>query len=272
MGSQISDLRRQTFLSNDSTPTTRIQHPEQGGLAVVQVVRRMTGGSQSRLVQCDDGKLYVLKMHPNPQGPNVLANEALGSVLMDGLGFLVPRFRPVTINLRALKLFPDLAMETTKGTTYPACGLHFGSEFLGDPEHTLFDLLPREYISRIKNKAQLLPVQLFDLWANHRDFRQCVYRRRRGTGTYEAFFIDHGHLFGGPTWSELDSPSRAARSIHLQQFVTADPRRQRCLTFLTLRLPPFFTVPSLRFRATGTMGKSLCCTPACYVALRPLEP
>ena len=59
-------------------------------LTVTTVIRTQKGGSQSRLVTCDDGKLYVLKMHPNPQGPNVLANEAIGSILLRGLGFLRP--------------------------------------------------------------------------------------------------------------------------------------------------------------------------------------
>ena len=78
-------------------------------LTVTSVVRTQKGGSQSRLVTCDDGKLYVLKMHPNPQGPNVLANEALGSILLGGLGFFAPRWRRGTINLKTIRLFPDLA-------------------------------------------------------------------------------------------------------------------------------------------------------------------
>jgi hypothetical protein len=236
MGPPISVSRRQTSLFNDSPPTSRGWHPEQG-LTVTTVIRRMSGGSQSRLIQCDDGKLYVLKMHPNPQGPNVLANEALGSILMHDLGFLVPRCTPVTINLKALSLFPELAMATPGGTTYPACGLHFGSEFLGGPGETLYDLLPRGYSNRIKNGTQLFPLYIFDLWANHQDDRQCVYRRDRGTGTYESFFIDNGHLFGGPAWSELDSPPRVGCSDYPQPRVIGDPRVERCLTFFKLRLP-----------------------------------
>lgn len=234
MGSTISISRQQKVLFD---PTYRTWHAEQRGLTVTTVVRGMSGGSQSRLIQCDDGKLYVLKMYPNPQGPNVLANEALGSILMRGLGFLVPRCRPVTINLKVLSLFPQLAMETPEGTTYPACGLHFGSEFLGSPEQTIYDLLPRGYNARIKNAAQLFPLYLFDLWASQQDDRQCVYRRDRSTGNYEAFFIDNGHLFGGPAWSKLGSPSRAAYPDHLQPLVTGDPRIERCLTFFMLRLP-----------------------------------
>jgi hypothetical protein len=84
----------------------------------------------------------VLKMHLNPQGPNVLANEALGSILLSGLGFLAPRWRPVTIDLRTVQFFPGLAMETDENeTTFPACGTHFGSEYLGGSEYDLYEFM-----------------------------------------------------------------------------------------------------------------------------------
>ena len=90
----------------------RIDQALRGVLAVTTVVKKQPGGSQSRLVRCDDGKLYVLKMTPNPQGPNVLANEVLGSILMRGLGLPAPPWKPVAINLKTLRLFPELAMQT----------------------------------------------------------------------------------------------------------------------------------------------------------------
>jgi hypothetical protein len=100
-------------------------------LTVTTVLKKLTGGTESRLVQCDDGKLYVLKMHPNPQGPNVLANEALGSMLMHGLEIFAPRWRSATIDLRTVRLFPDLVMHTYKAESIFPCGIHFGSEYLG---------------------------------------------------------------------------------------------------------------------------------------------
>jgi hypothetical protein len=166
----------------------------------------------------------------------VLANEALGSILMHGLRFLVPRCRPVTINLKVLSLFPQLAMERPAGTTYPACGLHFGSEFIGGPEQTAY-LLPRGYSNRIKNAAQLFPLYLFDLWANQQDDRQCVYRRDRGTGTYEAFFIDMTIFLVAPRGRNWIAYRGAGCPDYLQPLVIGDPRIERCLTFFTLRLP-----------------------------------
>ena len=177
--------------------------------SVISVARKLTGGSQSRLILCNDRKMYVLKMHPNPQGPNVLANEALGSMLLKGLGFPVPRWRPITIDLQTLCVFPELTMEA-KGTRLPpACGIHFGVEYVGGPQYHLLDIIPRSY--RVRNVEQVAGVHLFDLWANHHDHRQFVYRRGvKQKGDYEALIIDNGHLFGGPDWSD-----ETARSLNL---------------------------------------------------------
>src|SRR5258708_26704521 len=67
--------------------------------SVIHVVKRQRGGSQNRLVLFDDGKLYVLKMHPNPPGNKFLANETLGANLFRRFRFLLPASRPITINL-----------------------------------------------------------------------------------------------------------------------------------------------------------------------------
>jgi hypothetical protein len=215
--------------------TPSIVSTEQPGPCVVQVVKKQKGGSQSRLVLCDDGKLYVLKMHPNPQGDNVLANEALGAILLSALGFLVPPWRPITINLKTLPSFPELIMETAAGTKLPACGVHFGSEYLGGP-YPLFDLIPESY--QIRNDEQLAAIQLFDLLANHHDHRQCVYRRIMMNEPFEAVFIDNGHLFGGPSWSD-----DCERSVRLWSRLTQERRgtesstMERYLTLFETRIP-----------------------------------
>ena len=204
--------------------------------SVVLVARKQTGGSQSRLVLCDDRKLYVLKMHPNPQGPNVLANEALGSMLLGGLGFSVPPWCPITINLNTLPLFPELTMETVDGSSPPACGVHFGSEYLGGPQYDLFDLIPECY--RIRNSEQVAAIRLFDLWANHHDHRQCVYRRPKRTGDYEAVFIDNGHLFGGPDWSVETAISDKLWSRYNHRRPTSELLAvERWLTAFEARIP-----------------------------------
>jgi hypothetical protein len=217
--------------------TPSIGSTEPPKLSVVLVAKKQKGGSQSRLVLCDDGKLYVMKMHPNPQGPNVLANEALGSILLSGLGFRIPRWRPITIDLKTLPFFPELTMETTDGTTLPACGTHFGSEYLGGPQYDLFDVIPESY--RIRNDEQVAAINLFDLWANHHDHRQCVYRRGiETTKLFEAVFIDNGHLFGGPSWSHDCERSVRLWSHFIQKRRGTDSSiMQSYLTLFETRIP-----------------------------------
>jgi hypothetical protein len=216
--------------------------------SVVMVARKQKGGSQSRLVLCDDRKLYVLKTHPNPQGPNVLANEALGSILLSGLGFTVPAWRPITISLQALHCFPELTMETANGFILPACGVHFGSEYVGGPQYDLFDLIPESY--RIRNSEQVAAISLFDLWANHHDNRQCVYRRPKKTGDYEALFIDNGHLFGGPEWSDDTGLSLKLWTRYLRTLpVPAKLAMQRWMTMFET------TIPGLLHEATAVIPR-----------------
>jgi hypothetical protein len=208
---------------------------------VVTVIGKRRGGSHSRLVLCDDGNLYVLKMHPNPQGPNVLANEALGSYLMRGLGFAVPDWHPITINLKTLSLFDELAMEWTNGRVYPAIGVHFGSRYVGARDGAPMDYLPESYRHKIVNAEQFAGVNLFDYWADHRDGRQCVYRRVRGTGGYEAFFIDNGHLFGGPRWSStkaLQLPARLREREHVEAWLSLLEQRSPTLLAEAVRQIP----------------------------------
>lgn len=216
--------------------TPSIGSTEPPGPCVVQVVKKLKGGSQSRLVRCDDGKVYVLKMHPNPQGNNVLANEALGAILLSALGFLVPAWRPITINLKALRLFPELIMESTDGTKLPACGLHFGSEYLGGAQYDLFDFIPEGY--RIRNSGQVAAINLFDLWANHHDDRQWMYRRIKNQGLYDAICIDNGHLFGGPGWSDKAEMSLKLWSRYFQRpLVSECVDMERWLNVFEARIP-----------------------------------
>jgi hypothetical protein len=212
--------------------------PRESLLTVTGVIRAPRGGSQSRLVMCNDGKLYVLKMHPNPQGPNMLANEALGSILLRGLGFLAPRWRQVTINLKTIRLFPDLAMcAADGGITLPDCGVHFGSEYLGGPLYHLFDFMPRSRSHTLRSTSQLLPIYLFDVWASHQDERQCVYQKLRDAALYDTFFIDNGHLFGGPAWREVAGHARTAYSKCVQPIMIEDPRIEQCVKVFEDSIP-----------------------------------
>jgi len=177
-------------------------------------------------------------MNPNPQGPNVLANEALGSILIRGLGLLAPPWKPITIDLKAVRFFPELMMQTSaQESTFPTCGIHFGSEYLGGPQYDLYSFMPKSYMHKLKSTAQFVAIYLFDIWASHQDERQCLYQRTRDTSFYDTFFIDNGHLFGGPGWSEIAGHSRSGCSENVEAPLIGDPRIEQWLRVFEDRIP-----------------------------------
>jgi hypothetical protein len=96
-------------------------------LSAVRYIRKMRGGSQAILVLCDDGHHYVIKMAGNLQGPNVLANELLGSVIANAVGLPVAPCRLIYLSDDFVDGEPGTWFETPTGRCRPVAGLHFGS-------------------------------------------------------------------------------------------------------------------------------------------------
>ncbi len=189
---------------------------EQKRIVVEAVIRTMRGGSQSNLVRCDDGKLYVLKLSNNPQGPNVLANEFLGSYLLNALGLSCPTTREILVSDDMLADRPSLAFETRSHVLLPQGGIHCGSEFLGTTGYQIYDWIPPSRHCTVINPHEFFTIYVFDIWTSHQDQRQCIYRQEEENGSIQAFFIDNGHLFGGPSWASLNKP---CRSLAIRQVV-----------------------------------------------------
>ena len=93
----------------------------------------MKGGSQAILVQCDDNRFYVVKMAGNPQGPNVVANEFLGSVIAGAVGLPVAESMLIHLSDHFIDSEPDIWFELPSGKKRPDSGLHFGSLLVGQP-------------------------------------------------------------------------------------------------------------------------------------------
>jgi hypothetical protein len=189
-------------------------------LSANKYIRKMKGGSQSILVQCDDDRFYVVKMAGNPQGPNVMANEFLGSVIAGAVGLPVAESMAIHLTNHFIDSDPDIWFELPAGTKRPDAGLHFGSLLVGQPSGPL---RPSEYISpsridSIANRDAFLGMYILDVWANHQDNRQAVLLRR-SDDAQEAFFIDHGHMFGGPDWNFRERPGAA---FHLETSIYSE--------------------------------------------------
>jgi len=72
----------------------------------VEYIRKLRGGSQPALIKCSDGNFYVVKFLNNPQGPNVLFNEVLGTEIFRLAGLPVPMWRVIHVSRRFFSRFP----------------------------------------------------------------------------------------------------------------------------------------------------------------------
>jgi hypothetical protein len=159
--------------------------------------QRLRRGSQPVLVAADDGLLYLAKFIDNPQGPNVLFNECAGSELYQACGLACPSWKPLLLTESFIDHHPDCWMETPQGRLRPAPGLCFGSRYLDGGGTHVYDFLPGDSFKRVRNRASFWLAWLVDACAEHSDSRQAVFVENADR-SIDAFFVDHGHLFGGP--------------------------------------------------------------------------
>jgi hypothetical protein len=164
---------------------------------VTHFVRNLRGGSQPILARASDGLLYVVKFANNLQGPNLLFNECAGSELYRACGLPVPEWRPLEVSDSFLDKNPDCWLQTPEGCLRPAAGLCFGSRFLGGSGKRLFEILSGSMLKRVRNQTSFWLAWLIDVCAEHVDNRQAIFVED-AEGWLDAYFVDHGHFFGGP--------------------------------------------------------------------------
>ena len=164
---------------------------------VVRYIRNLRGGSQPILAQASDGLLYVVKFTNNLQGPNLSFNESIGSELYRACGLAGPSWSPLLVTDEFLDQNQDCWMQTPEGRLRPDSGLCFGSRFLGGDGIRLLEILPGISFKRVRNHKSFWLAWLIDICAEHADNRQAIFLED-GAGRLDAFFVDHGHLFGGP--------------------------------------------------------------------------
>lgn len=162
-----------------------------------QFIRNLRGGSQPILALASDGLSYVVKFSNNLQGPNLPFNESMGSEVYRACGLAVPSWKPLMVSERFVGSNPDCWMQTPEGSLRPASGLCFGSLFLGEGGKRLLEILPVASFQRVRNRNSFWLAWLIDICAAHADNRQAVFVQDVDSWL-DAFFIDHGHLFGGP--------------------------------------------------------------------------
>jgi hypothetical protein len=187
------------------SPGVKMSVFKRGLVFAARYIRNLRGGSQPILVEATDGLIYVVKFTNNLQGANLPFNESAGSELYSALGLACPAWRPIFISDTFLDRNPECWIHNPDGSLLrPATGLTFGSRFLGGGMTRLLEILPETSFKRVTNRESFWLAWLIDICAMHADNRQTIFVES-AKGEVKAYFVDHGHLFGGPNGREQKS-------------------------------------------------------------------
>jgi hypothetical protein len=183
------------------------------------LIRKMRGGAQAHLIECDDGGFYVVKFTNNPQHRRILANEWLACAFLRYLQIHVPDTAVVELTPQFIEDNPEIYLSIGSRRECVPAGQHFGSKMAVHPERVaVYDFLPDKLLEKVENRVDFLGTLVFDKWVSNADSRQAVFFRARAktwtplkgeaparTGFF-AQMIDHGFAFNGPHWEFQDSP------------------------------------------------------------------
>lgn len=184
-----------------------------------RLIRKMRGGAQAHLMECDDGRFYVVKFVNNPQHRRVLVNEWIGAEFLRYLQISGPRTAIVNVTGEFLESNPEVHFQLGSRHAPVNPGWHFGSEYPGNPAKlAVYDFVPDMLLGKVVNLADFLGVLVFDKWIGNADARQSIFFRARVSEWIPAYgdesarlgfvaqMMDHGFILGGPQWSFSESP------------------------------------------------------------------
>ena len=184
-----------------------------------RLIRKMRGGAQAHLIECDDGHFYVVKFRNNPQHPRILVNEWIAAVFLRYLQIATPETAIVNVPADFLAANPDIYIQLGSRRIAIEPGWHFGSRYPGDPSKIMvYDFVPDLLLEKVVNLNEFLGVLVFDKWIGNADARQSIFFRARlqewrpDSGDHPlrvgfvAHMMDHGYVFDGPHWTFPDSP------------------------------------------------------------------
>jgi len=144
------------------------------------LIRKMRGGAQAHLIECDDGGYYVVKFTNNPQHRRILINEWLACAFLRYLQIHVPETAVVELTPEFIADTPELYLSIGSRREPVSAGQHFGSKMAVHPERVaVYDFLPDKLLYKIENRADFLGTLVFDKWASNADSRQAVFFRAK---------------------------------------------------------------------------------------------
>jgi hypothetical protein len=144
--------------------------------AVTHFIRKMGGSSQPFLAVASDGKRYVVK-YAQASCANFLFNECFGSNLYSLFGLRCPPWKPLIVTEEFLDQNTACWIEKNEKTR-PLAGLCFGSQFLGDSETEIYQILPGSWFKKIDHPFDFWRAWFLDICAEHYDTRQALFHER----------------------------------------------------------------------------------------------
>ena len=121
----------------------------------------------------------------------------MGTELYRFFGLDVPPWKPLLVTKEFIQRSLSPCAGEEEECWMPEPGLAFGSRFLGGPGVQLLEILPGNSFRRVCNREGFWLAWLIDVCASHMDNRQAAFLEFPDRHLW-AYFLDHGHLFGGP--------------------------------------------------------------------------
>src|ERR1700691_2055050 len=135
-----------------------------------RLIRKMRGGAQAHLLECDNGDFYVVKFRNNPQHRRILINEWVASVFLNYLQISGPPAAIVNLSVEFLESNPEVHIQLDTRNLGVEPGWHFGSRYPGDPAKVMvYDFIPDLLLDKVANLNEFLGVFVFDKWIGNAD-------------------------------------------------------------------------------------------------------
>jgi hypothetical protein len=152
-----------------------------------RLIRKMRGGAQAHLLECDDGRFYVVKFRNNPQHRRILVNEWLASAFLNYLQISTPETAIVDLPADFLASNPGIHIQLGSRHQPIEPGWHFGSRYPGDPAKVIvYDFIPDLLLDKVVNRNEFLGALVFDKWIGNADARQSIFSGRASSSDPRA--------------------------------------------------------------------------------------
>src|ERR1700689_1437894 len=95
----------------------------------IRLIRKMRGGAQAHLLECDDGHFYVVKFRTKTQHRPRLTNEWIGTVFLNYLKIAPPEAAIVSLSAAFNEANPDIYIQLGSRHQAVEAAWHFGSRY-----------------------------------------------------------------------------------------------------------------------------------------------